>query len=92
MDLEIYINYPEEEVTTGGNIFINSIVEDSNLNDNNSKEDKDDSREISLIIHYKALNAVKVLEQYLMQQDLSDKARLDHDQALLNLQKTIKKS
>ncbi|CAG8792265.1 28865_t:CDS:1, partial [Racocetra persica] len=52
---------------------------------NNSEEDEDDSKEIPLITYYKAINAVKVLEQYLMQQDLSDTAQLNHDQLLLNL-------
>ncbi|CAG8777211.1 5418_t:CDS:1, partial [Racocetra fulgida] len=67
-------------------------IELENLNNNNSEKNEDDSEEISLITYYKALNAVKVLEQYFIQQDLSDKAQLDNNQALLNLQKTIRKN
>ncbi|CAG8640960.1 12350_t:CDS:2 [Cetraspora pellucida] len=37
------------------------------------------------------LSAVEVLEHYLMQQDVGDVARSNHDQALSNLQKEIKK-
>ncbi|CAG8595337.1 7626_t:CDS:2 [Dentiscutata erythropus] len=96
IDLENYINYPEEEDTNEilDNQEILTLVtniEPEDLNDDNS-EDKDDSREIPLIVYHEALNAIKVLNQHLIQQNLSDKAQLDHILALLNLQKTIRKS
>ncbi|CAG8767297.1 2136_t:CDS:2, partial [Dentiscutata erythropus] len=71
--------------------FRNVIDLENNSNDDNSK-DEVDSREISPITHHEVLNTIKVLEHYLIQQDLSDKDWLDHDQALLQLQKTIRKS
>ncbi|CAG8801642.1 19939_t:CDS:1, partial [Dentiscutata erythropus] len=97
MDLEVYINYSEEEDT---NEILNeqeiltlvTNIEPKNDSNDNNSEDEDNSREIPLITYYEALNAIKVLEHYLMQQDLSDKDQLDHDQALLKLQKTIRKS
>ncbi|CAG8562771.1 11989_t:CDS:2 [Cetraspora pellucida] len=72
MDLELYLNYLEEEDT-------NKVLNDQKIltlvtnieskkvptEDNNSEEDEDDSKEISLITYHKALNAVK---------DLSDTA------------------
>ncbi|CAG8566159.1 3818_t:CDS:2, partial [Dentiscutata erythropus] len=67
-------------------------IEPKNDSNNDNSENEDDSREISFIIYHEALNAIKVLEYYLMQQNLSDKDWLDHDQALLKLQKTIRKS
>ncbi|CAG8489193.1 2143_t:CDS:2 [Dentiscutata erythropus] len=94
MDLEVYINYPEEkdtsEVLNDQEIvtLVTNVEATEDLGEgDNSEEDEDDSKEISMITHHEALNAIEVLEQYLMQQDLSDKARLEHDQALLNLQK-----
>ncbi|CAG8577676.1 9985_t:CDS:1 [Cetraspora pellucida] len=97
MDLELYLNYLKEEDT-------NEVLNDQKIltlvtnieskkvltKNNNSEKNKDDSKEISLITYYKVLNAITVLEQYLMQQDLSDTAWLDHDQSLLNLQKEIR--
>ncbi|CAG8814880.1 12494_t:CDS:2 [Gigaspora margarita] len=96
MSLEVYINYPEEENTNeilNDQEILNLVTNielEKDLNNGNS-EDEDDSKKIPLITYHEALNAVEVLEQYFMQQDLSDKVWLDHDQALLNLQRTIRK-
>ncbi|CAG8602714.1 15384_t:CDS:1, partial [Racocetra fulgida] len=98
IDLEAYINYPEEEDTNEALndqeilTLVTNIEPEKDLNeDDNSEEDEDDSKEISLITHHEALNAIEVLKQYLIQQDLSDIAWLNHGQALLNLQKAIRK-
>ncbi|CAG8830635.1 14269_t:CDS:2, partial [Gigaspora margarita] len=78
MSFEVYINYPEEENT---NEILNdqeiltlvtNIKLKKNLNDDNS-EDEDDSKEIPLITHHEALNAIEILEQYFIQQDLNNK-------------------
>ncbi|CAG8722701.1 13156_t:CDS:2, partial [Dentiscutata erythropus] len=97
MDLEVYINYPEEENTNKTLnkqkilTLVTNIETENDSNDDNSK-DEDDSRKISLITYHEVLNAIKMLEHYFMQQDLSDKDRLYHNQALLKLQKAIRKS
>ncbi|CAG8855043.1 5336_t:CDS:1, partial [Gigaspora margarita] len=80
MSLEVYINYPEEENTNKilNNQEILTLVTNLELKkdlNNDNSEDEDDSKEISLITHHEALNAIEVLEQYFMQQDLSDKVR-----------------
>ncbi|CAG8654435.1 7075_t:CDS:1, partial [Racocetra fulgida] len=79
MDLEAYINYLEEEDTNKALndqeilTLVTNIEPEKDLNeDDNSEEDKDDSKEIPLITHHEVLNAVEVLEQYLIQQDLSN--------------------
>ncbi|CAG8844167.1 21494_t:CDS:1, partial [Gigaspora margarita] len=80
MSLEVYINYPEEKNT---NEILNdqeiltlatNVELEKDLNNDNS-EDEDNSKEILLITYYKALNAVEVLEQYFIQQNLNDKVR-----------------
>ncbi|CAG8666659.1 10586_t:CDS:1 [Racocetra fulgida] len=100
MDLEEYINYPEEkktnEVLNDKEILAlvtNLKPEKSNDEEDKNKSDKeeDDSAEIHQITHHEALSAVEVLEHYLMQQDVSKAARSNHDQALSNLQKEIRK-
>ncbi|CAG8529328.1 17032_t:CDS:1, partial [Racocetra fulgida] len=97
MDLKVYINYLEEEdtneVLNDQEILtlVTNIEPSKDLNNDNSKEDEDNSQKIPLITHNEVLNAIEVLEQYLMQQDLNDTAQLDHNQALVNLQKAIRK-
>ncbi|CAG8746419.1 523_t:CDS:2 [Gigaspora margarita] len=56
-----------------------------------SNEEDDNSTEMHQITHHEALSAVEVLEQYLMQQDVGEVAQSNHDQALSNLQKEIRK-
>ncbi|CAG8722493.1 8901_t:CDS:1, partial [Racocetra fulgida] len=95
--LEVYINYPEEEdtneVLNDQEILtlVTNIEPSKDLNDDNSEENEDNSQEIPLITHNEALNAIEVLKQYLMQQDLNNTAWLNHDQALVNMQKAIRK-
>ncbi|CAG8830977.1 26717_t:CDS:2 [Gigaspora margarita] len=72
--------------------LVTNVESTENLGkDDNSEKDEDDSKEIPMITHHEVLNTVEVLEQYLMQQDLSETAWFDHNQALLNLQKAIRK-
>ncbi|CAG8811077.1 28941_t:CDS:2 [Gigaspora margarita] len=54
-------------------------------------EKNDNSIEIRQIIHQGVLNAIELLEQYLFQQDFGEATRLEHDEALLKLQKSIRK-
>ncbi|CAG8719849.1 16850_t:CDS:1, partial [Racocetra fulgida] len=92
MDLNNFINYPEEsdttEILTDQEILnlTTSVVPEENQND-----DEDDSVEIRQITHNEALNAVGLLEQYLFQQDFGDMARSEHDEALSKLQRAIRK-
>lgn len=100
MDLEEYINHPEEkesnEVLNDEEILalITNLEPEKTKGDeeeNESDEEEDDSTEMRQITHHEALSAVEVLEQYLMQQDVGEVARSNHDQALSNLQKEIRK-
>ena len=56
-----------------------------------SEKEEDDSMKIPKITHKEALNAIELLGQYLVQQDLTDVIRTEHDTALLKLQKEIRK-
>ncbi|CAG8821631.1 38595_t:CDS:2, partial [Gigaspora margarita] len=100
MDLEEYINYPDEKET-------NEVLNDEEIlslvtnlepekiegdeEEDKSNEEDDNSTEMHQITHHEALSAVEVLEQYLMQQDVGEVAQSNHDQALSNLQKEIRK-
>ncbi|CAG8772519.1 23865_t:CDS:2, partial [Dentiscutata erythropus] len=86
-----YINYPEEkdiyEVLSDKEILdlaTNLEPENKSAKDNNSTE----MRQIS---HQEALNAVEILEQYIVQNDFSEIIQAKHDEALLKLQKEIRK-
>ncbi|CAG8714805.1 18308_t:CDS:1, partial [Racocetra fulgida] len=78
MNLEEYINYSEENNIT-------RILSDQELLDQvtcpepeseTAKCDKeDDSIEIPQVIHKEALDAIHLIELYLIQQDLSDEAQ-----------------
>ncbi|CAG8811675.1 654_t:CDS:1, partial [Racocetra fulgida] len=66
MDLEAYINYLEEEDTNEALnnqeilTLVTNIEPEKDLNeDNNSEENEDDSKEIPLITHHEALNAIE---------------------------------
>ncbi|CAG8767902.1 19134_t:CDS:2, partial [Racocetra fulgida] len=50
-----------------------------------------DSMEIYPISHQEALNAIEILEQYIVQKDFSKTAQFEHNNALLKLQKKIRK-
>ncbi|CAG8779988.1 14896_t:CDS:1, partial [Cetraspora pellucida] len=64
----------------------------TNLKPEENKSDEDDnSTEMCQVTHNEALNAIDLLEQYLLQQDLSDTDWSKHDEALSNLQKAIRK-
>ncbi|CAG8762881.1 5264_t:CDS:1, partial [Racocetra fulgida] len=91
MDLNNYINYSDKNDT---NKVLNDqeIVDlvtnvEPEVNESDKNEEDDNSVEIRQIIHNKALNAIRLLEQYLFQQDFGDIARTEHDGALSKLQK-----
>ncbi|CAG8799051.1 17742_t:CDS:2, partial [Gigaspora margarita] len=89
MDLEEYINHPEEKES-------NEVLNDkeilaliTNLEPEKTKGDEEENE--SNKEEDDTLSAVEVLEQYLMQQDVGEVAWSNHDQALSNLQKEIRK-
>ncbi|CAG8721474.1 16664_t:CDS:1 [Cetraspora pellucida] len=92
MNLEEYIDYPEERDT-------HEVLDDqeivnltTNLNSAENKSDEeDDSTEMCSIIHQEALTVTELIEQYIMQQDISETAQFEYDEALLKLQKEIRK-
>ncbi|CAG8549405.1 26560_t:CDS:2 [Gigaspora margarita] len=91
MDLEKYINYPGEKDT-------NEVMSDkeildltTNLESENESVEDDDSTEMRQISHQEALNAVEILEHYIVQNDFSEMAQFEHGEALLKLQKEIRK-
>ncbi|CAG8507673.1 10705_t:CDS:2 [Scutellospora calospora] len=92
MNLEEYIDYPEEKKIHEAlsdyeivNLAINPEPEE------NISDEDDDSTEMCQVTHNKVLNATYLLEQYLLQQDLYDTTWSNYDKALSNLQKTIRK-
>ncbi|CAG8490440.1 5783_t:CDS:1 [Cetraspora pellucida] len=101
MNLEEYVNYSEEKETN--EILNNEKIlalftnlkskktKDAEEEENESDEEEDDSTEIHQITYREALSAVEVLEYYFMQQDVDEAAQSNHDQALSNLQKEIRK-
>ncbi|CAG8833006.1 8274_t:CDS:1, partial [Racocetra persica] len=76
MDLEKFINYPEEKEThemLGDQEIVNLAT---NLEPEENQSDNDDnSTEIRQVIHNEALNTIDLLDQYLLQQDLCDTDR-----------------
>ncbi|CAG8565130.1 2821_t:CDS:2 [Racocetra fulgida] len=82
MNVLEYINYTDEE-------DIEKVLDDQEISEvtenEGSDDDKDNSTEMRIITHQKALNALDLLDQYFLQQDLNEVARLEHDVALLNL-------
>ncbi|CAG8814434.1 26973_t:CDS:1, partial [Gigaspora margarita] len=50
-----------------------------------------DSTEMHKIGHQEALNAIEILEQYIVQKDFGEIARSEHNKALSKLQKEIRK-
>ncbi|CAG8640144.1 7750_t:CDS:1, partial [Gigaspora margarita] len=91
MDLEEYIDYPGEKDTYG--ILSNKEILDltTNLESENENVEDDDITEMHQISHQEALNAVEIFEQYILQNDFSETAQFEHDEALLKLQKEIRK-
>ncbi|CAG8604460.1 17068_t:CDS:1, partial [Cetraspora pellucida] len=92
MDLEEFIDYPEEKE-------VHEVLSDqeivniaTNLEPEEGKSNKDDnSTEMHQVTHNEAPNAIDLLEQYLLQQNLSNTDWSKHDEALSNLQKAIRK-
>ncbi|CAG8489413.1 7614_t:CDS:1 [Cetraspora pellucida] len=92
MDLEEYIDHPEEKEIYGvlSDQEIVNLVTNPEPEEDKSDED-DDSTEMCQVTHNEALNAIDSLEQYLLQQDLCDTTRSKHEEALSNLQEAIRK-
>ena len=90
MNISEYINYPEEkntdELFTDQEI-VNLITEKNN----GEEEDDDDSIECQKITHKEAQNALKLITQYLVQQDLDNAIKLKYNETLSNLHKEIKR-
>ncbi|CAG8611277.1 5300_t:CDS:2, partial [Dentiscutata erythropus] len=63
----------------------------TNLEPENESAEDDNSTEMHQISHQEVLNAVEILEQYIVQNDFSKIAQFEHDKALLKLQKGIRK-
>ncbi|CAG8788776.1 8205_t:CDS:2 [Gigaspora margarita] len=98
MDLEEFINHPEEKETNEVlndeeilAIVTNIESEKTEDEENGSDKEEDDSTEMRQITYHEALSAIEVLEQYLMQQDVGEATQSNHDQALSNLQEEIRK-
>jgi hypothetical protein len=93
MDIEKYINYPEEENTEEvlNDQEILNLVTYLEPEKTENEEEEDDSTELQKITHKEALNAIELTEQYFVQQDLSDTIRLEYDTALLKLRRLIGK-
>ncbi|CAG8808151.1 14182_t:CDS:2, partial [Cetraspora pellucida] len=87
MDLEEYIDHPEEKEIYGvlSDQEIVNLVTNPEPEKDKSDED-DDSTEMCQVTHNEALNTIDSLEQYLLQQDLWDTTRSKHEEALSNLQ------
>ncbi|CAG8735193.1 11836_t:CDS:1, partial [Acaulospora morrowiae] len=76
MNIEEYIDYLEEKNTEEK---LNNLFTYQKSEDKNKEMEEDDSNEIQKITHKDALNAVELLGQYLVQQDLNDINRTEHD-------------
>ncbi|CAG8561678.1 10842_t:CDS:1, partial [Acaulospora morrowiae] len=73
MNLKEYVDYPEEKNTfeTLNDQEILNITINQELENNESEEEENESIEMRQITHQETLNAVELIEQYLIQQDLS---------------------
>ncbi|CAG8532155.1 12308_t:CDS:1 [Cetraspora pellucida] len=91
MDLEEYIDYLGEKDTH--EVLSDKEILDlaTNLEPENESAEDDDSTELHQISHQEALNAVEILDQYIVQNDFSEITQTEHDEALLKLQKEIRK-
>ncbi|CAG8720680.1 10634_t:CDS:2 [Gigaspora margarita] len=93
MDLEEYIDYPGEKDTH--EVLSDQEILDLTTNiesaENECSENEDDSTEMCEIGHQEALNAIEILEQYIVQKDFGKTARFEHNEALSKLQKEIRK-
>ncbi|CAG8707726.1 20099_t:CDS:2 [Dentiscutata erythropus] len=91
MDLEEYIDYPGEKDTH--EVLSDKEILDlaTNLEPENESAEDDDSTEMRQISHQEALNVVEILDQYIVQNDFSEITQTEHDEALLKLQKEIRK-
>src|SRR5436190_24367415 len=96
MNIETYINYPEEtitEVTLTDREIIDLVtyevedVENVEVEDIDVENvDEDDSVERRRVTHKEALNCLETLSLYIVQQDI-DVVRLEHDRGLVRLSK-----
>ncbi|CAG8580635.1 4777_t:CDS:2 [Cetraspora pellucida] len=91
LDIENIFNYPGEKDIY--KVLSNKEILDltTNLEPKNESTEDDDSTEMHQISHQEALNAVEILEQYIVQNDFSETAKSEHNEALLKSQKGIKK-
>ncbi|CAG8469943.1 2286_t:CDS:2 [Cetraspora pellucida] len=90
IDLEEYINYSEEKYITGmlsNQEIINQItyLEPETAED----DEEDDSTELPQVNYKEALDAIRLLELYLMQQNLSNAVHIEHDSALSKLNREL---
>ena len=91
INFEEYFDYPEEKNTH--EVLSDKEILDlaTNLEPENESAEDDDSTEMRQISHQEALNAVEILDQYIVQNDFSKITQTEHDEALLKLQKEIRK-
>ncbi|CAG8572174.1 5366_t:CDS:1, partial [Cetraspora pellucida] len=86
MNLEEYINYSEEKYITrmlSDQEIINQITY---LESETAEDNKEDDRTELLQVNYKeALDTIRLLELYLIQQDLSNAVHIEHNSALSKL-------
>ncbi|CAG8581312.1 15157_t:CDS:2, partial [Cetraspora pellucida] len=86
MDLKEYINYPEEKYITGVLSDQEIINQITYLEPETAEDDEeDDSTELPQVNHKEALDTIRLLELYLMQQNLSNAIHIEHDSVLSKL-------
>jgi hypothetical protein len=97
MDIDEFINYSEEKNTndplTDQEIMDLIICEDNGgeEEEKGEEEDEDDSIEWRKITHKEVQNALELIMQYLVQQDLDNTIKLKYDKALLGLHREVKR-
>ena len=101
MNIETYINYPEEtitEVTLTDREIIDLVtyevedVENVEVEDIDVENvDEDDSVERRRVTHKEALNCLETLSLYIVRQDIDDVVRLEHDRGLVRLSKVVRR-
>ncbi|CAG8670552.1 2938_t:CDS:1 [Ambispora gerdemannii] len=94
MNIEEYINYPEErsteEVLTDQEILDLVTYQEAEKAES-EEEEIDDSIEMRKITRTEVLDALELMDQYFVQQDFSNAIRLEYDTALSKLHKVIRK-
>ncbi|CAG8527030.1 39753_t:CDS:2, partial [Gigaspora margarita] len=93
IDLEEYIDYLGEKDTH--EVLSDQEILDLTTNiepaENKCSKNENDSTEMREIGHQEALNAIEILEQYIVQKDFGKTAQSEHNEALSKLQKEIRK-